>query len=111
MYNEQTKKVKAFSDRKVKTEAHLENIFCRKVEESGGWALKFTPAGVTGLPDRVVFYRGFTWLVELKTERGVVQPRQKVCHARFAKLGFKVRIVRNQQDVDTFIEDMLNMEF
>ena len=103
-------KVHDFIDKKIKTESHLEEFFTREVKKAGGWAVKFNPLGTRGLPDRIVFYHSFTWLVELKTEKGVVQPVQKNVHELFATHGFKVRIVRNKKQVADFIQDMLNME-
>lgn len=105
------KELRDFLDRICKSEAQLENYFARKVEEAGGWAVKFNSVGTNGLPDRIVFFSGFTWLVELKWKRGVVQPHQVICHKRFKKYGFKVRIVRTKEEVRQFVDDMQNLIF
>lgn len=92
-----------------KLESQLEECFRTEVKKAGGWAIKFNSVGTNGLPDRIVFYKGFTWLVELKTSRGAVQPNQKAIHKRFAAYGFKVRIVRDREAILNFIQDMLNI--
>lgn len=107
--DELQKKMQDYKDREFKYESHLEDFFCRKVKEAGGWAVKFNPVAVSGLPDQLVFFKGFTWLIELKTLRGVVSERQKVIHKRFAGYGFRVRVVRTKEQVAEFIEDMLNL--
>lgn len=104
------KRISEQRDRVFMSEAHLEEHFTRKVKEAGGLALKFTSLSRTGLPDRIVFYKGLTWLVELKTPKGTVQSNQKVCHNLFKVYGFDVRIVRNKQQVAAFIEQMKNLE-
>jgi hypothetical protein len=106
---EEKKRVKAmqeFKDRSFKCESHLENYFARKVKEAGGMAIKFNPTTNAGLPDRIVFYKGRTWLVELKMPKGRVSPVQQVMHNRFKLHGFPVTIVRTKEDVAKFINTM-----
>jgi hypothetical protein len=92
---------------KLNTEGAVENYLKNEVEKAGGWAVKFNPTGHTGLPDRIIFYKGLTWLVEAKSPRGHTREHQKAKHAEFAKYGFRVRIVKNKTQVDEFINDML----
>lgn len=99
-----------YRDKVFKYEAHLEEYLCRKVKEAGGLPIKFTSLTMTGLPDRIIFYNGFTWLVELKMPKGSVQPNQAVCHKLFARHGFKTWIVRTKEDVEKFIDSMRNIE-
>lgn len=108
MYDEKRRKEQEYRDRIVKYESHLEDIFCRKVKEAGGWSIKFNSIGTNGLPDQIIFYKGITWLVELKRPQGVVAPIQLVCHKRFATHGFPVRIIRTKEEIEKFIQDMKN---
>jgi hypothetical protein len=100
------KKNRELRGRVIKSEANLENFFCNKVKEAGGWAIKGDCASVTGIPDRIVFYEGFTWLVELKSPTGKISPVQESVHRMFEKLKFKVRIIRTKQEVFDFIKEM-----
>lgn len=94
----------------IKNEAQLENYFCKKVKQAGGWPIKFNSMGTNGLPDQIIFYKGFTWLVELKTPKGVLMPRQKAIHEMFRLHNFKVRVIRNRQQVLDFIDQMISIE-
>jgi hypothetical protein len=108
-FKKNQKKLQDFLDRKFLSEAHLEDFFCREVKKAGGWSVKFNSVGTNGLPDQIVFYKGFAWVVELKTEKGIVQPHQLHIHKRFDRHGFKVRVIRNKKQVADFIHDMLNL--
>lgn len=99
--------IQKVKDKSFKYESQLEDYFARKVKEAGGWAVKFDPAACSGLPDRLVFYGGHVWLIELKLPKGVVSPIQQAMHRRFLKLGHKVKIVRTKDDVTAFIIEML----
>lgn len=91
-----------------KSESHLESIFCFQVRYAGGWPVKMNPIGNAGLPDRIVFFRGTTWLVELKTPKGTVSAVQDAVHRKFKMFGFKVRIVRTKEDIAAFITEMVD---
>jgi hypothetical protein len=103
------KRIQDFIDNEFKSELHLETFLTRKVKENGGWAIKFNSVGTNGLPDRIIFYSGFVWLVEVKWKKGAVRPLQIATHKQFQKNGFRVRIVRTKEDVNEFIQDMLNL--
>jgi hypothetical protein len=92
--------------RQPKDERTLEGYFCAKVRKAGGLAVKGDCRSVAGFPDRIVFYMGQAWLVELKTLKGVVSPLQLVIHKRLLALGFKVRIIRTRYEVNRFVENM-----
>lgn len=100
--------VKDFRDRTFRSESQLEEYFVEQVRKVGGLAIKFNSSGANGLPDRIIFYNGAAWLVELKTPKGTTQPNQKVMHTKLLRYGFEVRIVRDKSQVHNFIEDMIN---
>jgi hypothetical protein len=103
------KKMRDFLDRNIKYESQLERYFARKVEEAGGWSVKFNSIGTNGLPDRIVFYMGMVWLVELKTPKGRLSPIQEVIHKKFKRHRFNVRVVRDKEQVTAFINEMIQI--
>lgn len=119
MYDQQTKnwidtvqKAIKENSQKIKelglSEKALENYFIRQVEKVGGWAVKFNPSGNSGLPDRIIFYKGKTWLVELKKFNGKLSPGQIAVHKKFLKFGYTVLIIRSKKDIEIFIKKINN---
>lgn len=90
----------------VNSEKHLEQHFCWKVRQIGGFAVKMNPIGIAGLPDRMVLYKGKTWFIELKTPRGKVSPVQESMHRRFKMYGHEVRIIRTKEEIIAFIQEL-----
>jgi SNF2 family DNA or RNA helicase len=110
-YTSTAKKVAAFKLDQFRSEAALENCLCREVKKHGGWPVKFNSMGTNGLPDQIIFYKGLTWLVELKTPKGTIQPIQKVIHKKFNGHGFTVRIIRTKEQMQwNSFQDMENHE-
>jgi len=89
-------------------EKEIESYLNKRVKETGGLSYKWI-SSVTGVPDRLVIYKGRLWLVELKTATGLVSPRQQIVFSDLGKHGFPVILVRSRSDVENLIEDMLNM--
>lgn len=82
----------------------LEKKLREKVKELGGVALKFYSSHYTGLPDRIVFLKGGqTAFAEIKTTGQKPTPRQKVVHALFRDLGYRVDVINSQETLDNFI--------
>lgn len=57
-----------------------------------------------GAPDRVVFHKGATYWVELKSGRGKVSGAQEREHQA---MGVVVHILSNKQGIDNFIKEIL----
>lgn len=85
-------------------ERTVEKYLTSRVKSIGGWALKIICLGVSGIPDRLVIYRGRAYFVELKRPGGTVSPIQKLVHKLLKKYGFEVHILYCREDVESFIE-------
>lgn len=77
-------------------ESYLERFFRHQVRLLGGMVVKLTAASETGVPDRLVFLHGRTYLVELKTEDGHVSPKQAVWHRKIRATGNRVHVLYGQ---------------
>ena len=85
-------------------EKQVEKYLVKKVKEAGGLSYKWI-SSVTGVPDRIVFLNNRAFLVELKTETGVLSPRQIHVFDELGEAGFPVYILRNQEDIAGFIRE------
>lgn len=84
-------------------ESALEQLFVREVRRAGGSAIKLMPINA-GVPDRLVLWPGGrTSLVELKTETGTLAPVQRVWHAKAARLGHPVVVLRGAAEVRVWV--------
>ena len=84
-------------------EKQVEKYLVKRVVESGGLTFKWIST-VSGVPDRIVFLNQKICLVELKTEKGVLSPRQKIVFDQLGEAGFPVHVLRSKEDVEDFIE-------
>lgn len=81
----------------------IEKKLKREVEKLGGLCIKIFSPWFTGLPDRLVLLPGRrVYWVETKSTGADLSPRQKVVRRLFAKLGFEVDVVDDQQKLDEF---------
>jgi hypothetical protein len=62
---------------------------------------------VTGVPDRIVFLNNKVFLVELKTETGVLSGRQIYVFDELGEAGFPVYVLRNYNDIEEFIREAI----
>lgn len=86
-------------------EANLEQFFRRRVRLVGGRSSKITAE--KGCPDRLVLMPGGRiYLVELKTERGRLEPAQVVWCQRAAALGTKVHVLYGKTGVLAWLRDI-----
>lgn len=84
-------------------EARLEALFRDRVRAMGGYTIKLAPTE-RGVPDRLaVFPRGRMYLVELKTERGVLSPIQMHWHSRMAERGVRVYTLYGEAQIKAWI--------
>jgi len=80
-------------------ETALEAVFRQRVRLLGGMAIKLAPT-VKGLPDRLVLLPGGgMFLVELKTETGVLSAAQREWHRRVTLMGVKVETLYGPDEV------------
>ena len=86
-------------------ESQIERYFCKEIKKLGGWALKFTPSGTRGWPDRLVLFPGGRAVfAELKAPGEKPSPLQRKRARELWGLGFGAIFIDSYQGVDTFIE-------
>lgn len=84
-------------------EKHVESKLVNLVMRQNGVCMKFISPGRNGVPDRICLLPGGKiWFVETKKPGKILKPLQKIVHAAFEKLGFKVRIVSNLEQLKDF---------
>jgi len=83
-------------------EKQVESYLNKKVKEAGGLSYKWI-SSVSGVPDRIVFLAGRAYLVELKTQTGVLSPRQLLVFENLKQQGFEVTVLRNKEQIEEFI--------
>jgi len=88
-------------------EAEIEAYLREEVKRLGGKSYKWVSPGNTGVPDRLVFYRGQVFLCEIKSAKGVVSPVQRMRFAELGKLGFDVIVLRSKRDVGEFVRGVM----
>ncbi|MBH8600504.1 VRR-NUC domain-containing protein [Thermoactinomyces sp. CICC 23799] len=90
-------------------EKQIEQRFKREVERRGGLALKFTPPGWVGAPDRIVLMPGGrVAFVELKAPGGRVRPLQRKRIDELRAMGFYVAVIHSVDGINEFIEEWLS---
>lgn len=89
-------------------ERDIERRLVNGVKKLGGRAFKWVSPGNVGVPDRIIILPGGRVVfVELKTETGAVRPVQKVMISLLRGLGCDVRVLKGQNAVDEFLEEMM----
>ena len=82
----------------------IERFLREKVKQAGGWAIKFTPSGTAGVPDRIVIWPGGRIdFVECKTFGGKVGPLQQYRHEQLRAMGCNVVVITCQEEVRSYV--------
>lgn len=83
-------------------EKDIEHKLVSMVEGLGGWCLKFTCPGQTGVPDRIcVLPGGITFWAELKKPKGgILSPKQKLWRDRLFGVGHNYALIRSVEDIE-----------
>lgn len=88
-------------------ESDIERKLKVKVEKLGAKVLKFTPQGITGMPDRLILLPGGrTYFVELKAPGKKLRPLQQKRFVELRQLGFDVRMIDSEQLIDDFVKEL-----
>ena len=85
-------------------ESPIERYFVKLVEKHKGKAYKWVSPGNKGVPDRLVFLCGMTFLVELKATNGRLSAIQKVQHKKLTALGFTPVVISSTQQAKLWVE-------
>lgn len=78
-------------------ESAVEAVFAQRVRNLGGLSFKFAPMH-KGNPDRIVLIDGEVILVEIKAEKGKLDPAQVLWHRRAAEVGVDVQVVTGSEE-------------
>jgi len=91
------------------TEKQIEKYLVKKIKAEKGLCLKFESPGYTGVPDRIIILKNKpVAFVELKRPvGGRYSARQKLVERDFNKLGQKVYKVKNKEEVDKLVEELI----
>lgn len=89
----------------------VESRLVRKSKEKGGWAVKWSPVGLRGMPDRIVLQAGGKIaFVETKAPGKDPRPLQESRMRRLKGLGFRCYVADTPEKVDAFIEEFFGKE-
>ena len=95
-------------EKSIRREANVERSFCKRLREAGCLVYKFVSPGNDGVPDRIVVTPGGRVIfVELKTERGKLEPIQKFQIGRLKEHEQDVSVLYCANEVDRFVVDVL----
>jgi hypothetical protein len=85
-------------------ETQIERRLCKGVKKLGGLALKFTPSGYAGMPDRIVLLPGgWTAFVETKAPGKELRALQDKRAKELMALGFPFYKLDTLEKVDDFL--------
>lgn len=88
-------------------EKEIEQKFTLMVKQAGGLALKFVSPGMSGMPDRIVLLPGgHMAFVEVKAPGKVPRPLQKARHRMLRKLGFKVYMLDDANQIGGILDEI-----
>jgi len=88
-------------------EKQIEQKFVRAVKNMGGIAPKFVSPGLDGMPDRIVLLPGGHFgFVEVKAPREKPRPLQVARHGLLRRLGFKVYILDDEQQIGGILDEI-----
>ena len=85
----------------------IEHALVMEMKSRGGIAPKFTSLGFDGMPDRLVLLPGGRMgFVELKAPGRKPRPLQLVRHRLLRRLGFKVYVIDEINQIDSVLEEI-----
>ena len=88
-------------------ERTIEQKLAARVKAMGGIAPKLTSPGFDGMPDRLVLLPGGRMgFVELKAPGRKPRPLQLVRHRLLRRLGFKVYVIDEINQIDSVLEEI-----
>lgn len=89
----------------------IEQKLTKAVRQNGGVCWKFTSPGTTGVPDRIVLMpKGQIAFVEIKVPGEKPRPLQLSRHRLLRKLGFKVYVLDNIDDITKILSEVMTDE-
>lgn len=93
-----------------KAEAVVENYLRDQAKAHDCLCFKFTPAGINGVPDRILIGYGKTVFVECKSDIGALRPQQKLRIRQMREAGAEVYVCNTRQLVDELFKTLQKKE-
>ncbi|CDQ17960.1 VRR-NUC domain-containing protein [Halobacillus karajensis] len=90
------------------SESRLEKKLKNRVERLGGWAMKFTSPGISGVPDRLIILPGKMLFVEMKAPGGKLRPLQVKRKKQIESFGHDVYVVNSEESLERFIKEVFD---
>jgi hypothetical protein len=85
----------------------IEKKLVQSVKSAGGIALKFVSPSFDGMPDRIVLIPGgHIGFVEVKAPREKPRPLQMARHGLLRRLGFKVYVLDDEQQIGGILDEI-----
>lgn len=89
----------------------IEQKLTKAVRQNGGVCWKFTSPGTAGVPDRIILMpNGRIAFVEIKAPGEKPRPLQLSRHRLLRKLGFKVYVLDNIDDITKILSEVMTDE-
>lgn len=89
----------------------IEQKLTKAVRQNGGVCWKFTSLGTAGVPDRIILMpKGHIAFVEVKAPGEKPRPLQLSRHRLLRKLGFKVYVLDNIDDITKILSEVMTDE-
>lgn len=89
-------------------EKEIEQKLVSKVKTMGGIALKLVSPVFDGMPDRLLLLPGGRMaFVEVKAPGSKPRPLQVSRHELLSRLGFKVYVLDNSENINKMLDDLL----
>ena len=86
-----------------KWENKIEKYLREELEKIGGTCRKWVCPNHSGVPDQIVFFKGFICFVEAKTFDGELSSAQEREHVRLKEQGAEVFTLYSEHQVDVFV--------
>ena len=92
-------------------ESFIEEKLTKAVKQNGGLCWKFTSPGTAGVPDRIILMpKGRIAFVEVKAPGEKPRPLQLSRHKLLRRLGFRVYVLDNIDDIEKIISEVMTNE-
>ena len=90
----------------MESEKLLENKLREKIKHIGGWSIKLLSTHINGLPDRMCLMpNGKIFFAEIKGTGLKPSPVQRLIHKKLRKLGFRVEVIDNSEQIISLIKE------
>jgi len=92
-------------------EREVERKLVKAVNKHDGICWKFTSPGTAGVPDRIILMKGgIMAFVEVKAPGEKPRPLQLSRHRLLRRLGFKVYVLDNVDDIQMILREVMKLE-